>query len=215
MHLIASLMLPAAEYVYIVASSVRIHNTQETCLVGLCLRFAEISLRIGNPSAIILRIQIPHLGHRRLWISTQQFERMIAFHHRIGRHTVHTYSIMTGKLTVILQIVQSRIKRLADSGIRPQRQPLSIKLHRKPVGMLMISFACIKGIHQASLRIHSVALHQPAHLRHIKCRAYIILDVSGNNCGVNHQSLLRVEVHQITVCLTAGLSGRIIRFKTA
>ena len=86
---------------------------------------------------------------------------MVTLHYRIARYTVYTNRIMTGKLGIIFQVIQSAIQIQADTGIGTQNIAFAIKLHRDSVGVHVIAFTAIQRYHKAVAWMHPVALHQP------------------------------------------------------
>ncbi len=103
-HLVSPLFLSTAEHIDIIPRLRPSSNdTHHTRLVCPALRFTEIKIAVSDGRKPLARF-------RRSRKTRKQLKRMIAFHHRIARYTIHTYCIMTGELGIILRIIQPAIQ---------------------------------------------------------------------------------------------------------
>ena len=103
MHFITTAFFPAAEDIYIVTGfRTGSDDTHHTGLVGTAFRFTERNIAIGYGSESFSRFG-------RNWKTGFKIEGVITFHNRITGNAIYANRVMTGKLRVIFQIVQSAV----------------------------------------------------------------------------------------------------------
>ena len=104
-------------------------NTHHTGLIRPAFRFTKIKVTVSNGRKCFARFR---------WCreTGKQIKRMITFHHRIARYSIHTNCIMTGELRIIFRIIQSAIQEKPDTCIRPQYVSFSISSIEMPLACM-------------------------------------------------------------------------------